>query len=89
MSGFVEKGLPGMTSLLLSKGTIPPPKICVLYMCVCMFYAYECLLAGMCLYRVHPELSVLSDPLELELEVIVSHCVGARNRTQAFCNSKY
>ena len=30
----------------------------------------------------------MSDPLELELQVVVSHYVGAGNQTQVFCQSR-
>jgi hypothetical protein len=44
-------------------------------MCVCM---YVCMYA-MCMLSAHTEQKVASDPLELELWIVVSHLVGAGN----------
>lgn len=55
-----------------------------------LFHVYECQLACMsasCVYAVPKRPEEDSDPLQLEFQVFVSHCVGAGNRTRAMCKS--
>lgn len=68
-------GCLGMTSTLFQKRNDPPPKIYLF-----LFYIYECF-ACICVYHVHAHSikKMASDPLELELEVIVSYRTCARN----------
>jgi len=58
--------------------------VCV---CVCVFLSICPCIAGM--PGAHGGQKSVSDPLELELQTVVSHRVDSRNRAWAFCkNSK-
>ena len=51
-----------------------------------LLFVYECLtrfisVCSMCLYNNHRDYQMLSDPMELELQLVVSH-MGAKNQTQ-------
>lgn len=52
--------------------------VCVLCLCVCMF---------VCMCSAYGDQEKASDPLELELQVGISHNVGARNQTWVFCKA--
>lgn len=55
-----------------------------IFMCECLAYVYMC--TG-CKPGDHGNQKKASDPLELELDVVVSCCVGAGNQVQVFRKS--